>query len=532
MINRNLVATATALLMLPGLPTALLLADDFWGSTITIATTALPADIEDYKLASNEKGDAIIVWVSGTTLHCCEQTHGQNSWSSIDSIDLSSYGTKFLKPQVVLDNNRNAALLVTCSAPNCQVIVAYKTANSSWGNIQVFSSSTNSYTNNINSNRHSIMIDSNGVAYALYQPADKDPALELITFMGEWSSVKTFDRGTTKNYESQLVDLGNGDIVALWNVYPNNGVGFSSRIDGVWSTPSVFDATIPSSYGISFTATATNNRRCLFGNGYGYQCYLSTAVSPSLPTDWTTIHVQVPSFNTGFGNIFLAASRRKNYVTAIWNIHLYTHSLYSCSISSESDTWGPLETIIAPESTQINHPCVAVDSNKVSIAAWGLGDSFSSVIQYAFRPADGSWSAPAQLSTAGEVASLVQISSNARYTVATWVESSSSRLVSAVHKVPNPEPPTNLEGSAIRNRFAVQSHVIHTLSWTASESDDVYYKIYADEALTCLVGTTSDTSFTLKNVDPGAPLAYYVVAVDDSGNMSEAVSLTLHHKKK
>jgi hypothetical protein len=529
MMNRKLVAAATTFLMLPGLPTALLLADNFWRDSVTIATTALPANIEDYKLVTNEKGDAIIVWTSGTTLYFCEQTHGQDSWSPVDSIDLSSYGTKFLKPLVALDNNRNAALIVTCSAPNDQVIVAYKMANSSWGNIQAFPSAPNAYAYRTDSSCNTIMIDSNGIAYALYQPAYKDPSLELITFNNGWGSVKTFDRGTTKNYESQLVDLGNGDIVALWNVYPNNGVGFSSRINGIWSTPSVFGTTIGGSYGQSFIAAATNNRRCLFGNYSGGCSFLSIAANPVLSTDWTTVQVS-PLGSRGVVNVSLASNRRKNCATAIWNIHEKTHSLYSSSIFSDSDAWGAVDTIVAQENPRINWPCVAVDSNMVSIAAWTFGDSPSYVIQYAFKPAGGSWSIPDQLSTAGEVASLVQVSSNAKYTVVAWVESSSSRLVSAVHKVPNPEPPTNFEGTAIRNRFAAQSHVIHTLSWTASESNDVYYQIYADEALTDLIGETPDTSFVLNNVDPSVPLAYYVVAVDDSGNMSESVSLTLHHK--
>lgn len=92
-------------------------------------------------------------------------------------------------------------------------------------------------------------------------------------------------------------------------------------------------------------------------------------------------------------------------------------------------------------------------------------------------------------------------------------------------------PPTNLKGFHVCNRFLTQIDFVNILTWQPPTNKNVVeYRIYRDPHLTQLIATVSANhklEFKDYNRKKGVNYTYYVVSVDDLGNISSAVSVTI-----
>lgn len=92
--------------------------------------------------------------------------------------------------------------------------------------------------------------------------------------------------------------------------------------------------------------------------------------------------------------------------------------------------------------------------------------------------------------------------------------------------------PGNFTGCKVVNKFLMQLDRANKLTWSAPTigNPPVTYQLYRDAALTQLVATVPATS-TLQYVDHNRPAnvndTYYIVAVDNNGNISIPASITV-----
>ncbi len=88
-----------------------------------------------------------------------------------------------------------------------------------------------------------------------------------------------------------------------------------------------------------------------------------------------------------------------------------------------------------------------------------------------------------------------------------------------------PEPPRDLEGRQVKNKFVVQTDIVNILTWKAPSGGitPVAYKIYRNPQLTKLaavIPANDKLRFEDHNRQPGKTYRYFVVTVDEAGNES------------
>jgi hypothetical protein len=91
--------------------------------------------------------------------------------------------------------------------------------------------------------------------------------------------------------------------------------------------------------------------------------------------------------------------------------------------------------------------------------------------------------------------------------------------------ISNIAAPSNLTGSQKKNVFFLQVDIINVLNWQAPSDDAgiVSYNVYRDVNLTVLAASipaTAPLTYLDYNRVPGISYTYYVVSLDESGNMS------------
>lgn len=93
-------------------------------------------------------------------------------------------------------------------------------------------------------------------------------------------------------------------------------------------------------------------------------------------------------------------------------------------------------------------------------------------------------------------------------------------------------PPTALSGSQKANKFATQKDLVNVITWKKPTGGlpPVTYRIYRDQALTQLAGQVSgfgELKFLDNNRHKGTAYSYYIVSVDEFGNISPAAFVTV-----
>ncbi len=83
-------------------------------------------------------------------------------------------------------------------------------------------------------------------------------------------------------------------------------------------------------------------------------------------------------------------------------------------------------------------------------------------------------------------------------------------------------PPTNVHGFQRVNTFATQKEYINILTWNAplQGTPIVAYRIYRDKHLIAVISSDEYLHFKDHNRKKGKTYTYYIVSVDQFGNLS------------
>lgn len=99
------------------------------------------------------------------------------------------------------------------------------------------------------------------------------------------------------------------------------------------------------------------------------------------------------------------------------------------------------------------------------------------------------------------------------------------------------QPPTHLEGIQRINEFATQKDLINFLSWRAPKRGTpiAFFKIYRDKNLKKLIAKIPNHNqphFVEHNRREGKTYIYYIVSIDEFGNVSSPAKIIVHPRKE
>ena len=106
-------------------------------------------------------------------------------------------------------------------------------------------------------------------------------------------------------------------------------------------------------------------------------------------------------------------------VVAVWREVNGDQSSIRAAFRQKGEAWGEVRQISVPASST-ESPELAMDRLGNAVAVWHRSTGRDSVVQAAVRPAGGTWSAPQDLSAAGDVAFNADVALEAGRTTAVW----------------------------------------------------------------------------------------------------------------
>jgi Beta-1,3-glucanase/Bacterial Ig-like domain (group 3) len=122
---------------------------------------------------------------------------------------------------------------------------------------------------------------------------------------------------------------------------------------------------------------------------------------------------------------------------------------------------------------------------------------------------------------------------------AVFPPATSAPLIQNVIAVPAIFPPRNLHVTQVKNKFATQTDVVNIITWQRPllGITPVLYRIYRNPELTKLIATVpadnkSRFKFKDHNRKPGRTYRYFIVSVDEFGNVSTPAEVVFHGKKR
>ena len=258
-------------------------------------------------------------------------------------VDISKPAPHTGEPHVALDAEGNATAVWDRSDGTTTVVeTAYRPAGSPWGEPQVLSPPS--------SGSAKVVVDRNGVLTVVWERGSGTNhfAIESVSRMPgqEWSEpveVAEFEQGSDP--EPWLAVDWEGNATVVWK----QGEVVMSSFRGflhAWGEP------IPLSPGGSFTPQTAMDAR--------------------------------------------------GDATAVW-MHLDEggHYVVESAYRPEQGEWGE-PTLVSQSGEEGGNPHVAVDGNGDSLVVWRGEDEGEEFVRAAYRPAAGEWSAPVDVSTAGE----------------------------------------------------------------------------------------------------------------------------------
>ena len=243
-------------------------------------------------------------------------------------------------------------------------------------------------------------------------------------------------------------------------------------------------------------------------------------------------NVYVPSDGESVFNLAVALDNSGNAI-ALWTIDVPgTYQVLASRYSGGS--WSAPVVLDTNIEHVLNFPNIGVDQEGNGYAVWEKDDASSNgaIFFSQYTNATNSWSgSPLLLSTSGVSSKEPYLAINALGggVVVCSIDPPTTQTIQAVYMPnPNPNPPQNLTGSQIANRFATQTEFTNKLQWSASTTANVAnYSILRDGVQIAVVLATQPLIFSDHNRKPGKLYTYEVIAVDANGLESAPAIIVL-----
>lgn len=326
------------------------------------------------------------------------------------------------------------------------------------------------------------------------------------------------------------ITVGSGTIPITAD-YSSNGTAVVSYLDGTILRVSNFNGTswgpgIPLDLAVSLTA---NNAVCqIDANGHAAVVWVNTAGDTRASTYNGVAWLPSVLLSTTPGNFPFSVSfdmAPSGTGVAIW----VDGAKVGFSSSYNGSTWSTPQIFASPispfqTSVSVNASGDALLLFQTPDITFEDGDILSARL-----PLNGVWTTPVFVRSPGdEVPILISSLSDNGFGFAGWAEGVEGLDYFATVEVAPlpPEPPASVVGSFCKNKFAMQTDCIHTITWTASPTSTVVaYEIRRNGVVIAIVPAT-DRTF----IDGGRCRqtdVYTVAAIDINGLISPPVVVVI-----
>lgn len=506
-----------------------------WSTPVNLSAAGQTGLVGD--VAMNPTGSAVAVWTRGNIVQASRLVSG--TWSS--SVDISSIlDGPDAHPRVGIADNGNAVAvwinLVTGGDDFIQASML-NAVTGLWSSPVTISSPI---VPGEDADAPQVAVNGSGSAVAIWLFKDEvggDRSIQANAFTaGAWGT-PTGSLSTSTTVEAPQVGINAlGQAIAVWtgSVGPNTLIR-SANFNGVtWSSPISISVAGQSAIAPQVAVNAIGNAVAVWNRSNGTYTIVQAATSSTLtPGVWSSpVDLSTTGQNATRSAVGIASSGN---AVAVWDRFNGTHEIVQSSILT-SGTWSSPVDLSATGASALT-PQVIENASGQIVVAWERSNGSNSIIQ-AVTTSGGVWSTPPptplNVSVAGQNATNPQvgIASNGD-AVAVW--SRINGLVPSVNVVQAslgtnffaPDPPSQLSGRLIKDRFPTQTDTIHRLTWQASPSSDVVsYNIYRNGTLIANIPATSPLLYNdhdrANHTD-----TYTVTAVSSTGTESTGITIVI-----
>ncbi|MCA1677445.1 MAG: PKD domain-containing protein, partial [Actinobacteria bacterium] len=231
-----------------------------------------------------------------------------------------------------------------------------------------------------------------------------------------------------------------GDTVAVWERSDgtNNVVQAAFRpANGPFSAPVDVSATGENAFSPQIALDAAGNAIVVWRRFTGTNSVVQAAVRPAGGSFSTPVDVSATGQNAFSPQVAVNAA---GAAIAVWQRDNGTNTIIQAAVRPAGGSFSAPVDVSASTPTPSNSECVIIDCSQVpqvaldaagdAVAVWRRSNGTNYVVQAAVRPTGGAFSAPVDLSAAGQDASVPQVALDAAGdAVAVWKRSNGSNYV-------------------------------------------------------------------------------------------------------
>lgn len=348
------------------------------------------------RVGVDSEGDAVAVWEVSSGADEMIQSASRpagGSWSP--PVDISAIGGDAEDPEVAIDPQGDAVATWTSVEGSEKVIeAASRPAGGNW------SAAVGISPGGALATRAQVALDAHGDAVAIWQYyAGSEEVIQSATRLAgsTWSApVDVSVTGSGVSFPTIGLDA-DGDAVAVWIYYDgtNEILESASRpAGGSWSPSLGISAPGEDPEDLSLEVDPQGDAVAVWENYIGPPALVVGAFRPA-GGSWSPAGDISPIGEVAFEPAVAIDATGK--AVAVWIAEDGTEYIARSAARPRGGPWSPPLDLSAPAADVLD-PAVAVGPQGDAVAAWSIADGMSSVLQGATMPAQGSWSAPAELS--------------------------------------------------------------------------------------------------------------------------------------
>lgn len=231
--------------------------------------------------------------------------------------------------------------------------------------------------------------------------------------------------------------------------------------------------------------------------------------------------------NLDGNNIISIASSDEGYLL-VWIDE--SNTSYSIFSANNGTTWSSPSQISTDNTSNCSAPFVSITNSSAGfIASWrsSEGEALASLS----RDNGATWETPVLLNHLGNRVTqhvpytTVSVSSVGEGCLFTWLDTNQNAICCYAILSENAQPITNLYGKHLLNKFLNCEEYVNTLSWTPSPWSLAKTTLIFRNDILIATLPASQTSYQDHNQNK--PVTYTLITIDESGNQSAPISISL-----
>jgi hypothetical protein len=497
-----------------------------WMAPVSLSATQSSPFVQVPEVAIAPSGNAVAVWQffngSITVIQGANYTKATNTWT-LPATNLSPAGVISSDPQVGMDAAGNA-IAVFEAASSIQAAI-FEQATSSWILPAVTISTTG-----VNS-LPQVAVNPAGNAIAVWRSTPTPASIQAAVYnhtTGMWSSPTIISTPGQNTTSPQVAINASGNGVAVWleGVFVVKAALYNAATS-TWS--SIFTISAPGLNGEAPQVEIDSSGNAVAIWSVSNLPGLQSSTYSSLTNSWSE---PVTLFSGGATSGARLSMNASGEAVAVWTIGIATVPEILAATYSPQTGWSLPPTPISTPGVISSAPSVSIDDAGDAIAVWTATDMLQSAT---YTHATNVWASPSTVASSGIFISPQVALNDSNEAVAVWslnnlvvqAAVSFSALPPPPPVPPFPNPPVNIRGEQLKNRFASQTVLTNVVCWDPSPTPGVTsYNVFRNFVLVAVVPANEKLIYVDRKVKKHVLYYYSITAVDAVGQ-STPISITL-----